>query len=72
MRERSLEDQRHSLEIALSTSQQEVKDLNVRMTGYEGKINELKANVSKMELVKKDLEGKLSTVCSLLREVRLV
>ena len=47
-----------------------MKDLNVRLTGCEGKITELKTSIVRMEVVKKDLENKLSTVCGILREVR--
>ena len=70
LRERKLEDVRHNLELSLASSQQSVKDLTVKLTGYEGRVAELHSTIHRHEVAKKDLEGKLATVCGLLREVR--
>ncbi len=72
LRERRLEEQRHSLELQLASTQQEVKDLTVKLTGCEGRVGELRLTAGRAEAAKRDLEGKLSTVCGILREVCLV
>ncbi|XP_059085482.1 rootletin-like isoform X2 [Tigriopus californicus] len=70
LRERTLEDQRHNLELDLADSRQEIKDLRVTLTGHEGKVKELNSTVLRLDTNKRELEGKLSTVCGILREVR--
>ena len=69
-RERKLEDQRHNLEICLSHAQQESKDLQVRLTGQEGRMSELFTTMARVEGSKKDLEAKISNVASLIHHVR--
>ena len=69
-REKKLEDQRHTLEISLNHAQQEVKEINVKLHGYDGRLGELYATIAKLESEKKEVEMKLSSVASLLHHVR--
>lgn len=70
VREKKLEDQRHNLEICLNNAQQEIKDLHVRLTGQDGRTGELFATMARLEGAKQDLETKIASVASLLRQVR--
>ena len=65
-----MEDQRHNLEICLSNSQQEVKDLHVKLNGQDGRMGELFTTMARLEGSKKDLESQISNVASLLHHVR--
>ena len=69
-RERKLEDQRHNLELRLTNSQQEAKDLHVKLNGQEGRMGELFTTMARLEGGKKDLEAHISNVASLLHHVR--
>jgi chromosome segregation ATPase len=69
-REKKLEDQRHNLELCLSNSQQEVKDLKFQLTGQDGKMGEFFATIARLEAAKSDLESKILNVASLLHHVR--
>ena len=49
---------------------QEIKALNINLTGYEGRFNELHSTVARLETSKKEVEAKLATVCGLLQQFR--
>ena len=69
-RERRLEEQRHNLELTLASSQAEINELTVRLTGCEGRLSEMHGLVERLEGGKKDLEVKLANVSAILRDAR--
>ena len=69
-RERKLEEQRHNLELSLSSAQQEIKSLKINLNGSDGRINEMHSTILRLETAKKEVEAKLSTVCGLLQQFR--
>lgn len=69
-RERRLEEQRHNLELTLASSQAEVNELTVRLTGCEGRLSEMHGLVERLEGGRKDLEVKLANVSAILRDAR--
>ena len=69
-RERRLEEQRHHLELSLASSQAEVNELTVRLTGCEGAHREMQGLVARLEDGKRDIEDKLASVSAILREAR--
>ncbi len=71
-RERRLESVRHSLELSLSESRQQVSELTVGLTGYEGRVAELTASVDRLQAEKRQLEAKLAAVHNMIEQVRQV
>jgi rootletin len=69
-RERKLEDQRHNLEICLSNANKDVKDLNIKLTGQDGRMGELYTTIVRLESSKKEVESRLSSVATLIHHVR--
>ena len=69
-RERRLEEQRHNLQLTLASSQAEVNDLTVKLTGCEGRLSEMRSLVEKLEGGKRDLEVKLANVSAILKDAR--
>ena len=69
-RERRLEEQRHNLELTLASSQTDVNELTVQLTGCEGRLSEMRGLVERLEGGKKDLEVKLANVSAILRDAR--
>lgn len=59
--------QRRNLEIALENSNAECSDLRLRLSGAEGRVNALEAQLARVEGAKRDAEFKLSSIHSSLR-----
>ena len=70
VREKRLEEQRHNLQLNLASSQADVNDLTVKLTGCEGRLSEMRSLVEKLEGGKRDLEVKLGNVSAILRDAR--
>ena len=65
--ERKLEDSRRNLEINLENSNAEGAELKLRLSGAEGRVNALEAQLARLEGTKQDIEFKLSSIVSSLR-----
>lgn len=65
--EKKLEDQRHNLEIALENTSADAAELKLRLSGSEGRVNALEAQLARLEGAKQDIEFKLSSIVSSLR-----
>ena len=65
--ERKLDDLRHNLEIALDNANTDIGDLKLKLSGAEGRVNALEAQLARTEGAKRDVEFKLSSIHSSLR-----
>ena len=65
--ERKLDDQRRNLEISLDNSNSELADVKLRLSGAEGRVNALEAELARIEGSKRDVEFKISSIVSSLR-----
>ena len=54
----------------MNHAQQEVKDINIKLHGHDGRLGELYSTIAKLESEKKETEVKLASVASLLHHVR--
>lgn len=65
--ERKLEDQRRNLEINMENTNAEAAELKLRLSGSEGRVNALEAQLARIEGAKQDVEFKLSSIVSSLK-----
>lgn len=65
--ERKLIDQCKNYEISLDTTNNEISDLRLKLSGAEGRVNALEATLARLEGAKRDVEFKLSSIVSSLR-----
>ena len=65
--EKKTADQAHNLEISLENTNAEMADLKLRLSGAEGRVNALEAQLARIEGAKRDVEFKLSSIHSSLR-----
>lgn len=68
-REKRLEDQKHNLEICLVDATQQIQELKAKLGGAEGRIRALDTQLAQLEIVKREVEQKLSSVVSTLRRI---
>ncbi|KAM8707256.1 hypothetical protein ACLKA7_011364 [Drosophila subpalustris] len=68
-REKRLEDQKHNLEVCLADATQQIQELKARLGGAEGRIRALDEQLACVELHKRDVEHKLSSVVHTLRRI---
>ncbi|KAF7987174.1 hypothetical protein HCN44_011480 [Aphidius gifuensis] len=68
-KERKLEDQKHNLEVCLADASQQLQELKARLGGSEGRVRALDIQLSQLELSKKEVEQKLSSVGTTLRRI---
>ena len=61
--ERKLDDQRRNLEISLENANAELADLKLKLSGTEGRVNALEAQLARTEGAKKDIEFKVRMSC---------
>ena len=61
------EEQRRQLEGLLDSSTSEIADLKLHLSGAEGRVNALEAQLARVEGAKRDVEFKLSSIHSSLR-----
>ena len=59
--EKKMDDQRRNLEISLENANAELADLKLKLSGAEGRVNALEAQLARTEGGKKDIEVKVST-----------
>ncbi len=65
--ERKLEDQRRNLDIQMENSNADIAELKLKLSGSEGRVNALEAQLARVEGAKRDVEFKLSSIHSSLR-----
>ncbi|XP_060648452.1 rootletin isoform X2 [Drosophila nasuta] len=68
-REKRLEDQKHNLEVCLADATQQIQELKARLGGAEGRIRALDEQLACVELHKRDVDHKLSSVVHTLRRI---
>ena len=65
--EKKLEDNKRNLEIALDNANTDIGDLKLKLSGAEGRVNALEAQLARIEGAKRDVEFKLNSIVSSLR-----
>lgn len=65
--ERRTEDQKRNLEIQLENINAEADELKLKLSGSEGRVNALEAQLARLEGIKRDIEFKLNSIVSSLR-----
>ena len=65
--ERRMEDQKRNLEIQLENLNAESAELRLKLSGSDGRVNALEAQLARLEGVKRDIEFKLNSIVSSLR-----
>jgi rootletin len=65
--EKRMEDQRRNLEIQFENLSAEDGELRLKLSGSEGRVNALEAQLARLEGVKRDIEFKLNSIVSSLR-----
>ena len=65
--ERRLDEQRRTLTTSLDSASAEIGDLKLRLSGSDGRVDALEAQLARVEGARRDVEYKLSSVHSSLR-----
>ena len=65
--ERRMEDQKRNLEIQLENVNAESGELRLKLSGSDGRVNALEAQLARLEGAKRDIEFKLNSIVSSLR-----
>ena len=65
--EKKLDDNKRNLEVQLENTCAEADELKLRLSGSDGRVNALEAQLARVEGAKRDIEFKLSSIVSSLR-----